>query len=112
MGTIFYSFGATLILPFSFLEVFALVTAYFYNAMHACDYECLRVDSKSVYFESKFGTKHSEEYFLKSRVRVLPIIENNLINLSQGHRNIYFGKNIHSRLRPLLAIEIKKALID
>ena len=35
IGISFYFTGATLILPFSFLEVFALVAAYFYNALHA-----------------------------------------------------------------------------
>ncbi len=110
IGIIFYLIGATLILPFSFLEVFALVAAYFYNALHANDYELLRVDSKNVYFESKFGLKSRQENFLKSLVRILPSDHNNLINLSQGQRNVHFGKNIHTRLRSLLEIEIKQAL--
>jgi len=110
IGVIFYSFGATLILPFSFLEVFALVAAYFYNALHANDYEYLRVDSKNVYFQSKFGFKYFEENFLKSLTRVLPSSHNNLINLTQGQKNINFGKNIHTRLRSFLEIEIRRAL--
>ena len=110
IGIIFYFFGATLILPFSFLEVFALVAAYFYNALHANDYERLRVDSQNVYFESKFGLKYREENFLKSLARILPSDHHNLINLSQGQRNIHFGKHIHTRLRSLLEIEIKQAL--
>jgi len=110
IGVIFYSLGATLILPFSFVEVFALIAAYFYNALHANDYERLKVDSQNVYFESKYGRIFREENFLKSLTRVLPSDNNELINLSQGQRNIYFGKNIHSRLRPSLAIEIKRVL--
>lgn len=110
IGFIFYTFGAVLILPFSFLEVFALVTAYFYNALHANDFERLTVSNKNIYFESKFGLKYREEYFLKSLARVLPSEHNNLINLSQGQRNIHFGKHIHTSLRSLLEIEIKQAL--
>jgi uncharacterized membrane protein len=110
IGVIFYAFGATLILPFSLLEVFALFAAYFYNALHANDFERLRVDSKNVYFESKFGLRYCEEYFLKSLTRVLPSDKNNLINLSHGYKNIYFGRNIHSRRRSLLEIEIRSAL--
>ena len=110
IGIIFYLIGATLILPFSFLEIFALGAAYFYNALHANDYELLSVDSKNVYFESKFGLKSRQENFLKSLVRILPSDQNNLINLSQGQRNVHFGKNIHTRLRSLLEIEIKQAL--
>lgn len=110
IGITFYLFGATLILPFSFLEVFALVAAYIYNALHANDYELLRVDKNNVYFESKFGLKSREENFLKSMVRILPSDSNNLINLSQGQRHVHFGKNIHIRLRSMLEIEIKQAL--
>ena len=110
IGIIFYFFGATLILPFSFLEVFALVAAYFYNTLHANDYERLRVDKKNVYIESKFGHEYREENFLKSLARILPSEKGNLINLSQGQRNIHFGKNIHTSLRSLLEVEIKQAL--
>ena len=110
IGISFYFTGATLILPFSFLEVFALVAAYFYNALHANDYERLRVDNKNVYFESQFGLKKREEIFTKSLARILPSEHNNLINLSQGQRNIHIGKYIHSTMRSLLEIEIKQAL--
>lgn len=110
IGVVFYLLGAPTILPFSFLEVFALVAAYFYNALHANDYERLKVDSENVYFESKFGLRYREENFLKSLARILPSDHNNLIKLSQGQRNIHFGKNIHTSLRSLLEVEIKQAL--
>lgn len=110
LGLIFFSLGATLILPFSFIEVFALVAAFFYNALHANDYERLRVDANNVYFESKFGRKYYEESFLKSLTRVLPSDHNGLIKLSHRQRNIHFGKNIHFRLRSFLEIEIRQAL--
>jgi uncharacterized membrane protein len=112
IGTIFYLLGATSILPFSFIEVFALVAAYFYNALHANDFERLRVESQNIYFESKFGLKYREENFLKSLARIVPNEHNNLINLAQGQRTIYFGKNIHTSLRSLLEMEIKQALKD
>jgi len=110
IGVIFYSLGATLILPFSFVEVFALVVAYFYNALHANDYERLRIDGKNVYFESKYGRTYREENFLKSLTRIMPSDNSHLINLSQGKRNIYFGKNIHARLRTSLEREIRQFL--
>lgn len=110
IGIVFYSLGATLILPFSFLEVLALITAFFYNALHANDYELLRVDQKNIYFESKFGLQHRKESFLKSLTRILPSRHSNLINLSQGQKHILFGKNIHSRLRFYLENEIRQSL--
>ena len=110
VGTFFYSLGATLILPFSCLEVLALTAAYFYNAVHANDYERLIVGSQHVYFKSKLGHKFSEETFLKSLARILPSDHFDLIKLSQGRRNIHFGKNIHSRLIPALELEVRQAL--
>jgi hypothetical protein len=110
IGIVFYSFGATLILPFSCLEVLALMTAFFYNAIHANDYELLKVDQQNIYFESKFGLQYRKESFLKSLTRILPIRHSNLINQSQGQKHIYFGKNIHSRLRSNLENEIRQSL--
>ena len=43
IGGAFYFAGATLILPFSLVEIAVLVVAYFYNAIHANDYEKLTV---------------------------------------------------------------------
>ena len=110
IGSIFYSLGATLILPFSFLEIFALTAAYFYNAVHANDYERLKIDRNNVYFEAKSGLKYFEEKFLKSLTRVVPNENNNLVKISQGQRNIFFGKNIHSGFRSTLESEIKRCL--
>ena len=43
IGIGFYLVGASLVLPFSFLEITVLLVAYFYNAIHATDYEKLIV---------------------------------------------------------------------
>ncbi|MEI7738934.1 MAG: DUF2244 domain-containing protein [Betaproteobacteria bacterium] len=110
IGTIFFLLGATLILPFSFIEVLALVVAYFYIALHANDFERLRVDNENVYFESKFGSRFLEEKFLRSMTRILPSDRKNLINLCHGQRNILFGHNIHMNSRSILEKEIKQAL--
>ena len=110
IGTLFFLFGATLVLPFSLIEVLALVVAYFYIAFHANDYEHLTVDSENVYFKSKFGSRHLEEKFLKSMTRVLPSDRKNLINLCHGQRNILFGYNIHMNSRSILEKEIRQAL--
>ena len=86
------------------------MTAFFYNAIHANDYELLKVDQQNIYFESKFGLQYRKESFLKSLTRILPSRHSNLINLSQGQKHIYFGKNIHSRLRSNLENEIRQSL--
>ena len=53
----FYLLGASLILPFSILEVTVLLIAYFYNAIHTTDYEKLIVDENMIKIESQFGFK-------------------------------------------------------
>ena len=53
IGFMFYLAGATLILPFSFVEIAALLIAYFYNAVHANDYEKLTVEGNHIKIESK-----------------------------------------------------------
>jgi uncharacterized membrane protein len=110
IGVVFYIFGATLILPFTFIEFFALVAAYFYNAMHANNYERLNIDKEFVFFESKFGRKYRQEKFIKSLIRVLPSDHEQLVHLAQGLNNIHFGKNLHLTLRPSLETEVRNAL--
>jgi uncharacterized membrane protein len=110
IGTVFYIFGATLILPFSFLEVFALVAAYFYNAMHANDFERLTIENEYVLFESKFGRKYRKEKFIKSLTRVLSSEREQLVHLTQGLNKIHFGKNLHLTLRSLLETEVRNSL--
>jgi uncharacterized membrane protein len=107
IGYAFFLLGASLILPFSFVEVFALLTAYFYNAIHANDYECLVIDREYVHFEAKYGTAYREEKLLKSMTRIFPSENKNLINIWQGQKNIIFGRHIHLNHRPILEKEIK-----
>lgn len=110
IGAVFYIFGATFILPFTIIEVFALVAAYFYNAMHANNYERLNIEKEYVFFESKFGRKFREEKFTKSLTRVLPSEQEHLIHIAQGLRHIHFGKNLHLTFRSLLETEVRSAL--
>jgi len=110
IGVVFFFLGAKLILPFSFIEAGALSIAFLYNAFHATDYELLRFDAENIYFESKFGLGLRRETLSRSLTRILPSDKKNLVQLSCGQRQIYFGYNIHSQFRPLLEIEIKRSL--
>ena len=55
IGIFFYLLGATLILPYSFLEITVLLIAFFYNAKHANDFEKLLVEKNTVTVVSKSG---------------------------------------------------------
>lgn len=111
IGAAFYFVGATLILPFSLVEIAALVLAYFYNAIHANDYEKLTVEGNSLKIESKVGLKISEMQLVRSLTRVDTLSHlNEIIQLRQGSIHTVFGKFVHANLRPLLAKKIADRL--
>ena len=111
IGAVFYLAGATLILPFSVLEMTALLIAYFYNAIHANDYEKLIVEGNVIQIESKFGLQLNQMRFVKSMTRIETLSHlNELIRLQQGTKDTYFGRYVHANLRPLLAQKIADRL--
>jgi uncharacterized membrane protein len=111
IGFGFYLAGATLILPFSLLEITALLLAYFYNAVHANDFEKLTVEGNAIKIESKIGFKVTELQLVRSLTRVDTKIHlNGLIQLRQGKTDTFFGRFVHANLRPLLAKKIAERL--
>lgn len=111
IGFGFYLAGATLILPFSLLEITALLLAYFYNAVHANDFEKLTVEGNAIKIESKIGFKVTEVQLVRSLTRVDTKIHlNGMIQLRQGKTDTFFGRFVHANLRPLLAKKIAERL--
>jgi uncharacterized membrane protein len=107
IGTAFYLLGASLILPFSLLEIAVLLIAYFYNAIHANDYEKLILQEGVVKIERKTGFKTNEVQLVRSLTRVdLELQKNALIQIRQGNQSTYFGRFVHANVRPLLAQQI------
>jgi uncharacterized membrane protein len=103
--------GATLVLPFSLLEITALLLAYFYNAVHANDFEKLTVEGNAIKIESKIGFKLTEVHLVRSLTRVDTKIHlNGMIQLRQGKTDTFFGRFVHANLRPLLAKKIAERL--
>jgi uncharacterized membrane protein len=112
IGTAFFWYGATLILPFSMLELAALLIAYFYNAIHANDYEKLTLTSDAVQIERKIGLKLHHVQLTRSMTRVdKTTLKNELIELRQGNQLAYFGQFIHVNLRLLLAKQISARML-
>ena len=107
IGIFFYLLGATLILPYSFLEITVLLIAFFYNAKHANDFEKLLVEKNTVTVVSKSGGSLSTVQLSRSFVRVeLPSEPKDLILISQGRKQAYFGSHVHANLREALGLEI------
>jgi len=113
IGAVFYWYGASLILPFSVLEIAALLIAYVHNAIHANDYEKLTLTSDAVLIESKIGLKLQQVQWLRSMTRVDKTrLQNQLIELRQGNQLAYFGQFVHLNLRLLLAKQISERMIS
>mgnify|MGYP000326930691 CR=1 FL=1 len=107
IGAGFYMMGASLVLPFSLLEIAVLLIAYFYNAVHANDYEKLVMQDGMIKIEQKNGFKTSYVELERSLTRVDKALDKNaLILIRQGQRSTYFGRFIHANLRPQLAQQI------
>jgi uncharacterized membrane protein len=111
IGTAFYMLGASLVLPFSILEIAVLLIAYFYNAIHANDYEKLILQDGIVKIERKTGFKTSEVQLVRSLTRVdLELQKNALIQIRQGNQSTFFGRFVHANLRPELAQQISNRI--
>lgn len=111
IGTAFFWAGAHYILPFSLVEIAALLIAFIYNAIHANDYEALVLSGNSVHIESKVGLKTTQVQLARYLTRVgTDGLKNELIELRQGQQSMYFGQFIHANLRPLLAQQISSRM--
>ena len=113
IGFAFYWVGASLILPFSLVEIAVLLVAYIYNAIHANDYETLTLNGHVIQVESKIGLKLNHMQFVSALTRVDTLDHmNQLIQLKQGQKDTYFGRYVHANLRPLLAKQISSRLLS
>lgn len=111
IGTAFFWAGAHYILPFSMVEIAALLIAFIYNAIHANDYESLILTDNFVHIESKIGLQIKQVQMARYLTRVdTDSLKNELIELRQGQQSTYFGQFIHANLRPLLAQEISSRM--
>ena len=112
IGSAFYWVGASFILPFSIIEVAALLIAFFYHAIHANDYEKLVLSEGTIHIESKIGFKTTQVVLVRSLTRVdKELHKNALIQLRQGQQATFFGRFVHANLRPLLAQKISDRML-
>ena len=111
IGSTFYWFGAHYILPFSMVEIAALLIAFIYNAIHANDYETLVLSDNFVHIESKVGFQSKQVQMARYLTRVeTGSLKDGLIELRHGQQATFFGQFIHANLRPLLAQQISSRM--
>lgn len=107
IASAFFWIGASLVLPFTLLEITVLFIAFVYYAVHATDYEKLTLSDSLVQIERKIGFATSQIQMVRSLTRLGNLsLTSELIELRQGQQSVYFGQFIHANLRPMLAKQI------
>lgn len=111
IGGMFWLHGATLVLPFAWLEMLALGAALMVYARHAGDRECIRLQGGVLSVERACGRRIERVDFHPDRVRVEPGRgEGSLVGLSGQGRRIEVGRFVRPELRRQLGDELRAAL--
>jgi uncharacterized membrane protein len=111
IGTIFWWLGATLVLPFAWLELAAVGAAFVVYARHAADGERISLQGRQLVVELESAGRLERAEFDREWVRVEPsAADRSLIEVSGRGRSVNVGRYLRPELRPALAREIRRAL--
>ncbi len=107
----FWAQGATLVMPFAWLELMVVGAAFRVYALHATDGERIVVQGGRMVVELENGGRLERAEFNREWVRVEPESgDGSLIEVSGQGRSVRVGRHVRPELRPLLAREIRHAL--
>lgn len=107
----FWMQGATLVLPFAFVEMMVLGIAFGLYARHATDGERIVLRDGRLVVELECGGKLERSEFQGSWVRVEPgAYDRSLIELRGQGKTVRVGRFVRPELRAALAREIRLAL--
>lgn len=106
----FWFQGAVLILPFAMLELLALGVAFLVHARHAADRESIQLFGGQLVVEVESAGQVERSEFPADWVRVASRKGNALVEVMSGGRSVQVGRYLRPDLRPLLALEIRRAL--
>lgn len=113
IGTVFWWHGATLVLPFAWLELVAVGAAFVVYARHAADGERISLQGRQLVVELENAGRLERAEFDRDWVRVEPsATDRSLIEVSGRGRSVNVGRYLRPELRPALAQEIRRALRD
>ncbi|MBA2965096.1 MULTISPECIES: DUF2244 domain-containing protein [Ramlibacter] len=111
IAALFWLHGATLILPFAWLELGAVGLAFLVYARHAADGERISLQDRRLVVELESAGQLQRTEFDPDWVRVEPRTGGrSLIEVSARGRSVSVGRYVRPELRPLLAQEIRSAL--
>jgi uncharacterized membrane protein len=111
IGAFFWIQGATLVMPFAWIELSALGVALVLYARHATDSESIHLRPGRLTVEYACGRHVEHVEFAPAWVRVEPELgDRSLIELSGQGRRIAVGRFVRPELRRQLADELRWAL--
>ncbi len=111
IGGLLWFNGATLVLPFAWVELGLVGLAFLVYARHASDGETICLAGERLVIEQEDGGKTRRCEFRRQWVRVEPgRADNSLIALSGQGRTVHVGRFVRPELRPALARELRMAL--
>ncbi|MEZ5651336.1 MAG: DUF2244 domain-containing protein [Burkholderiaceae bacterium] len=103
--------GAWLVLPFTFIEILALVAGFVFYARHACDYERLVVSRSRLRVETRLGPRlHCESVnspWLRVHYRGRA---GDLLELESGVQRFTLGRFVPHHRRAELARDLKRVI--
>lgn len=108
---VFWSQGATLVLPFSVLELIAVGAAFLVYARHATDGDRISLLEGRLVVEQETAGRTKRCEFAREWVRVEPQDDDDqMIEVRGGGQSVRVGRFLRSDLRPVVAREIRQAL--
>lgn len=111
IATFFWFQGATLVMPFAWLELLAVGAAFMVYARHARDGEKISIEGGQLVVELETAGRLQRAEFNREWVRVEPKDgDGSLIEVSGQGRSVQVGRHVRPELRPALAREIRFAL--
>jgi uncharacterized membrane protein len=111
IAAMFWMLGATLVMPFAWLEVLALGAALLLYAAHAADCERIRLHDDTLTVEHACGRRTERAQFRRAVVRIEPERgDGSLIELSGQGQKIMVGRYVRPELRRELADELRRSV--
>ena len=111
IATFFWVQGATLVLPFAWLELAAVGAAFLAYARHAGDGERISLQGARLVVELENAGHLQRAEFRREWVRIEPKTgDRSLIEVSGQGRSVEVGRYVSPELRSALAREIRMAL--
>lgn len=107
----FWLQGATLVLPFTAVELTAVACAFLVYARHATDREWIGLRGESLVVEQEAGGRTHRCEFARYAVQVdADRGRDRLVEVRCGGQTVRVGRHLRADLRPVLAREIRQAL--